>query len=52
MPPPSTPGTPITRYRDGKKNKPEAIGMLIEGDSWFAYPVPLSTNIPHRTEGS
>lgn len=46
MPPPSTPGTAITRYRDGKKNKPEAIGMLIEGDSWFAYPVPLSTNIP------
>ncbi len=43
---PPTSGTPITRYRDAKKSRPEAVGMLIEGDSWFAYPVPLSTNIP------
>ena len=46
MPKTTDVGTPISRYRDGKTNRPEAIGMLIEGDSWFAYPVPLSTNIP------
>jgi hypothetical protein len=45
MPPPPTPGTPIARYRDGKKNRPKSVGMLIEGDSWFAYPMWLSTNI-------
>lgn len=45
MPPPPSPGTPVTRYRDGKKARPGAVGMLIEGDSWFAYPMWLSTNI-------
>lgn len=38
-------GTPITRYRDGMSKYPEAIGMLIEGDSWFAFPMWLRTNI-------
>ena len=46
MPPPPDPGTPISRYRNIKKNNPEAIGILYEGDSWFAYPVLISTNIP------
>ena len=45
MPPPPTPGTPITRYRDGKRNRPSAVGMLLEGDSWFAFPMWLNTNI-------
>lgn len=38
-------GTPISRYRDIKKSRPEAVGMLLEGDSWFAYPMIVSTNI-------
>ena len=41
---PPTPGTPISRYRDGKKAG-DAVGMLIEGDSWFAFPMWLRTNI-------
>lgn len=45
MPAPPIPGTPITRYRDGKKERPTAVGILFEGDSWFAYPMWLSTNI-------
>jgi hypothetical protein len=45
MPPPPTPGTPITRYRDGRKARPGAVGMLLEGDSWFAFPMWLRTNI-------
>src|SRR5690349_14181714 len=48
MPPPSDPGTRISRYRDRKKANPEAVGMLIEGDSWFDYPQALSTNIPEE----
>jgi hypothetical protein len=39
------PGTPITRYRDGKNARPSAVGMLFEGDSWFAFPMWLRTNI-------
>jgi hypothetical protein len=39
-------GTRISRYRDFRKSRPEAVGMLIEGDSWFDYPQVLSTNIP------
>jgi hypothetical protein len=39
------PGTPITRYRDGRKARPKAVGMLLEGDSWFAFPMWLRTNI-------
>ena len=46
MPPPSNSGTPISRYRAGKKANPDAVGILFEGDSWFAYPVFISTNIP------
>ncbi len=42
---PPTPGTPIARYRDGRKARPEPVGMLIEGDSWFAFPMWLRTNI-------
>jgi len=38
-------GTPITRYRALKKSNPAAVGMLIEGDSWFNYPMIVSTNI-------
>lgn len=45
MPPPPTPGTPISRYRDAKKASPNAVGMLFEGDSWFAYPRFISTNL-------
>lgn len=45
MPPPPNPGTPISRYRDGKKARPSAVGMLLEGDSWFAFPMWLRTNI-------
>jgi len=41
-------GNKITRYRDGKRNNPDAIGLLIEGDSWFDYPQFLSTNIPEE----
>lgn len=46
MPKPSDPGTPISRYRNARKAHPGAVGILYEGDSWFNYPVPLSTNIP------
>ncbi len=45
MPPPKTPGTPITRYREGKRTRPTAVGMLLEGDSWFAFPMWLRTNV-------
>lgn len=45
-------GTKISRYRDRKKANPEAVGMLIEGDSWFDYPQPLSTNIPTELKRS
>ena len=45
MPPASTGSTPITRYRDGKRTRPDAVGMLVEGDSWFAFPMLLRTNI-------
>lgn len=45
MPRPPSPGTPISRYRDGKKSRPRAVGMLFEGDSWFAFPMWLRTNI-------
>lgn len=48
MPPPPGPGTPITRYRDGKKARPSAVGMLLEGDSWFAFPMWLRTNIANE----
>ncbi len=37
------PGTPIQRYR--KKLKSGAVGFLTEGDSWFAFPKWLRTNI-------
>ncbi len=46
MPKPIEAGNKITRYRDLKQANPNAIGMLIEGDSWFDYPQMLSTNIP------
>lgn len=48
MPPPPSPGTPISRYRDGKKARPGAVGMLLEGDSWFAFPMWIRTNIANE----
>ena len=52
MPPPPTPGTPISRYRDAKAKNPKAVGMLIEGDSWFAYPMWLHTNIVNELKNT
>jgi hypothetical protein len=45
MPPVQGPGTPITRYRDKKRANPSLVGLLAEGDSWFAFPSWLRTNI-------
>jgi hypothetical protein len=45
MPIPQDPGTPESRYRDFKKSRAGSVGILYEGDSWFAYPMWLSTNI-------
>ena len=52
MPPPPTPGTPISRYRDGKSKNPKAVGMLLEGDSWFAFPMWLRTNIVNELKNT
>lgn len=38
-------GTPVSRYREAMRRKPAPIGMLIEGDSWFAFPMLLRTNV-------
>jgi hypothetical protein len=45
MPASTGPGTPISRYRDKKRNNPNLVGLLAEGDSWFAFPSWLRTNI-------
>jgi hypothetical protein len=45
MPQPPVAGTPISRYRDLKKSNSKTVGMLIQGDSWFAFPMWLRTNI-------
>jgi hypothetical protein len=52
MPQFETPGTPITRYRDGKKARPKAVGMLLEGDSWFGFPMWLTTNIVNELKNT
>lgn len=46
MPAKPSASTPIGRYRSEKKKFPNSVGILVEGDSWFAYPPLLSTNIP------
>lgn len=38
-------GTPVSRYREAMQRKPAPVGMLVEGDSWFAFPMILRTNI-------
>ena len=45
MPPPQSPGTWESRYRDEIRNNPGCIGLIAEGDSWFAFPSPLRTNV-------
>jgi len=41
-------GTPESRYLDLRKKHPGAVGILIEGDSWFAYPGLIGKNIPRQ----
>lgn len=43
--PSKTPGTPISRYRDAMAREPAPVGAFVEGDSWFAFPMFLRTNI-------
>jgi hypothetical protein len=38
-------GTWESRYRDQLKLHPGSIGLIAEGDSWFAFPQPLRTNL-------
>ena len=45
MPPVTSSGTPISRYRDKKRNNPQLVGLLAEGDSWFSFPPWLRTNV-------
>jgi lysophospholipase L1-like esterase len=45
MPQTEGPGTWESRYRDQLKLNPGSIGIIAEGDSWFAFPQPLRTNL-------
>ena len=45
MPHATSPGTPISRYREKKRNNPQLVGLLAEGDSWFSFPPWLRTNV-------
>ena len=46
------PGTPVSRYREAMRKKPGSIGMLLEGDSWFAFPMILRTNIVNELKST
>ncbi len=42
---PPDPGTWESRYREQLRRRPEAIGLIAEGDSWFSFPNYLRTNL-------
>lgn len=42
---PQGPGDFESRYRDQLKTNPGSIGIIAEGDSWFAFPHVLRTNL-------
>ncbi|MFT5490063.1 MAG: lysophospholipase L1-like esterase [Limisphaerales bacterium] len=39
------PGTPLTRFREKARRNPNATAILAEGDSWFALPRLIRTNV-------
>ncbi len=41
-----TGGTPLSRFKKKIERLPEALRILTEGDSWFAFPLPSRPNIP------
>jgi hypothetical protein len=45
MPQVEFPGDWESRYRAELKKNPGSIGIIAEGDSWFAFPKPLRTNL-------
>jgi hypothetical protein len=45
MPKFEDPGTWESRYRDELKRNSDCVGLIAEGDSWFAFPGPLRTNL-------
>lgn len=45
MPKFEDPGTRESRYRKELKQFPDCVGLIAEGDSWFAFPSPLRTNL-------
>ena len=45
MPKFEDPGTRESRYRKELKDFPGCVGLIAEGDSWFAFPNPLRTNL-------
>jgi len=44
-------GTRESRYRKELKDYPGCIGLIAEGDSWFAFPSPLRTNLVAQLQG-
>jgi hypothetical protein len=45
MPKFEDPGTRESRYRKELKDYADCTGLIAEGDSWFAFPSPLRTNL-------
>jgi len=50
MPKFEDPGTRESRYRNELKQFPDCIGLIAEGDSWFAFPSPLRTNLVEQLQ--
>ena len=46
MPKELTSGTRLDQFRAKISRRPEAVRILTEGDSWFAFPLPSRPNIP------
>lgn len=50
MPKFEDPGTRESRYRKELKDFPGCVGLIAEGDSWFAFPSPLRTNLVEQLQ--